>query len=208
MVQVRPPSNCPPTTRASSERAEGAVGSVQMPDHTPARVAEQGRCGPPLDFDVVHFTEIQICELALTIGKGLWNAIHQDLDPTDREGRPGPCPSDRQLLIEREVVAVLVDDAGDSAQGLVQPPRGTGRVDIGAGDRCDRGRGAGEGTVRAGGESDDGGKGVFGNAVRVLGDQTRGHEPAGNRDPGEAHAATTDVGRTGSSGCGRARAPC
>ena len=93
-------------------------------------VAEERRGGAAEDLDAVHRTQVEVGELALAVGQGLRDAVHQDLDPAHGERGAAPEAADREPLIERKVVAIGDEDARHAGQRLVEAPGGLGVADL------------------------------------------------------------------------------
>src|SRR5207244_4758705 len=93
--------------------------------------------GATQHFDPVGRTELEVRELSLAVRQGLWNSIHQHLDPPHGECRSGAEAADRDTLIEREVVAVGRVHTGNCYERLVQAPGGPRTADLGLLDELD-----------------------------------------------------------------------
>src|SRR5437667_5852030 len=122
-------------------------------------------------------------ELALAVGERLRNAVEQDFDAPNGERRARTGTTDRDALVEREVVAVRHEDARYAAERLVEPP---GRA---SGEGTLVHDGDGEGQTREGqlGPRDGdhhGGEGIDPSRVALLG----GGLGCGAR-PGQSDAA-------------------
>ena len=69
-------------------------------DHAARGVAEQRGRGAPQHLDAVALPELEIGELALTVGERLRDPVDQHLDAADRERRSRAEPADRDPLVE------------------------------------------------------------------------------------------------------------